>query len=154
MAEFCAGYCSTGTAQSWNVQKRRQRRLLGQPCCTNLCIFSPVYRWSSCLDYHSACLIEIEKGNSKWGDNFQHLIHTTLVAQGAEKAKRKEKRRKGDSKGGAVRFCSPWQKGYTLHITHYNISARDAGFKKRNLVRIRSPSVQKGILLDYPSSIL
>ena len=38
--------------------------------------------WRCVLNYHAACLLEIERGNLKWGDNFQlqGLQNTTLYA--------------------------------------------------------------------------
>ena len=40
--------------------------------------------WKAVLNYHSACLIEIEHGNVKWGDNFQlcNGLVSTLYSAG------------------------------------------------------------------------
>ena len=109
IAEFCAGYCTILERTKVEAVKQARTTMLRE-----LMYFSTVYKWSSVLDYHSACLLEIERGNLKWGDSFQHIIHTTLVpSQRADKNKKREKAKSDtkSSKSGPIRFCSPWQTG-------------------------------------------
>ena len=37
------------------------------------------YQWRCVLKYHAACLLEIERGNMRWGQSFQVLQSTTLA---------------------------------------------------------------------------
>ena len=37
------------------------------------------YQWRCVLNYHAACLLEIERGRMRWGDNFQVMQNTTLA---------------------------------------------------------------------------
>ena len=44
-----------------------------------LMYLSTRFRWRCVLDYHGACLMEIERGHLKWGSSFQLLQSTTLA---------------------------------------------------------------------------
>ena len=44
-----------------------------------LMYLSTRFKWRCVLDYHGACLMEIERGHLKWGSSFQLLQSTTLA---------------------------------------------------------------------------
>ena len=108
--EICGGCCRilhyTGTNEG-GAEKQARTTMLRE-----LMYFSTVYKWNSVLDYHSACLLEIERGNQKC---FQH-IHTTLVpSERPEKGKKRDNKSKKEnldpktsSSTTPIRF-SPWR---------------------------------------------
>ena len=44
-----------------------------------LMYLSTRFKWRSVLDYHGAYLLEIERGQLKWGESFQLLQSTSLA---------------------------------------------------------------------------
>ena len=46
-----------------------------------LMYLSTKYQWKCILNYHAACLLEIERGHFVWGDSFQ-MLHSTTLAGG------------------------------------------------------------------------
>ena len=73
ISEFCAGYASILEMTSKSKMGHRIAHL------KELMYLSTKYQWKCVLIYHAACLLEIERGNSKWGDSFQSLQSTTLA---------------------------------------------------------------------------
>ena len=84
--------------------------------------------WKCVLNYHAACLLEIERGNLKWGDNFQlqGLQNTTLYAgqtlgntnsnrnnggSGIDLGAGNSSQRNSGGSGERVWFCRNYQKG-------------------------------------------
>ena len=80
IAEFVAGYMSI-VMKSKSVEKKARITHLEE--LMYLATYKP---WKSVLNYHGACLLEIERGNLEWGDNFQlHGLQSTffnVVGQG------------------------------------------------------------------------
>ena len=76
--EFCAGYMSILKVCKSAHQEARIAHL------EELMYEATTKPWKSVLNYHAACLLEIERGNLKWGDNFklQGLQNTTLYGGG------------------------------------------------------------------------
>ena len=135
IAEFGAGYCTILERTEVASERLARTALLKE-----LMYFSTVYRWSSVLDYHAACLLEIERGHSKWGDGFHHLVHTTLVPMGrSEKRgdrrndlKQKKDKPKGVSTG-LIRFCSAWQKGECTQSGDHDGTIKGQSFLLRHI---------------------
>ena len=73
IAEFVAGYMSI-VMKSKSVEKKA--RIIHLEELMYLATHKP---WKSVLNYHGACLLEIERGNLEWGDNFQlHGLQSTF----------------------------------------------------------------------------
>ncbi len=74
LAEFCAGYMSILKNCKSSHKEARIAHL------EELMYEATTKSWKCVLNYHAACLLEIERGNLKWGDNFklQGLQNTTL----------------------------------------------------------------------------
>ena len=110
IAEFSAGFATLIERAKTALERDARIAFLRE-----LMYFSTTYRWSSVLDYHAACLMEIERGHLKWGDSFHHLVHTTLVPnavrQNDSRKKPKKSKDKDANTNGYVRFCSLWQRG-------------------------------------------
>ena len=73
LAEFCAGYSSILRTCGKDTRKHRVAHL------EELMYLATKYQWRCILNYHAACLLEIERGHRKWGDSFQTLQSTTLA---------------------------------------------------------------------------
>ena len=73
LAEFCAGYA---TILNKTKSKKRKHRITH---LEDLMCLATRFQWRSVLNYHAAVLMEIERGNAKWGDSFEILKNTTLV---------------------------------------------------------------------------
>ena len=73
LAEFCAGYSSILNTCSKATRAHRTTHL------TELMYLATKYQWRCVLNYHAACLLEIERGHLEWGDSFQMLQSTTLA---------------------------------------------------------------------------
>ena len=80
IAEFVAGYMSI-VMKSKSIEKKARIAHLEE-----LMYLATHKTWKSVLNYHGACLLEIERGNLEWGDNFQlHGLQSTffnVVGQG------------------------------------------------------------------------
>ena len=105
MTQFVAGYCSiivhlisrceNLTAQSEIVHILRRLE--------SLMYFAYSYPWKCMLDIHHEVLVELERGNRKWGDNFSDIESLHLLLQ------RKSKTSKTDKK--KYWFCANYQRG-------------------------------------------
>ena len=75
MSEFCAGYC---TIMEGIKGKKLLYRLTH---LKDLMYLATRHHWKSILNFHASCLLEIERGQLKWGETtkFQLLQSTTLV---------------------------------------------------------------------------
>ena len=73
LAEFCAGYATILEMTSESKRDHRTAHF------KELMYLSTKYQWKCVLNYHAACLLEIERGHMRWGDNFQVLQNTTLA---------------------------------------------------------------------------
>ena len=73
MSEFCAGFLTILERES---EEKRMYRIAH---LKELMYLSSRFKWRNILDYHGACLLEIERGQLKWGDSFQILQSTTLA---------------------------------------------------------------------------
>ena len=106
---------------------------LTHPCaCSsiNLATYKP---WKSVLNYHGACLLEIERGNLEWGDNFQlHGLQSTFfnvvgqsqnVQQRGQGSYANEKSATSTNYGGGnerVWFCKAYQSGTCSFLRDHN----------------------------------
>ena len=73
IAEFCAGFSTI--IENCSEQKRMHRLAH----LRELMYLATRYQWRCVLNYHAACLLEIERGHLRWGDSFQVLQNTTLA---------------------------------------------------------------------------
>ena len=117
IAEFVAGYMSI-IMKSQSVEKKA--RIIHLEELMYLATHKP---WKSVLNYHGACLLEIERGNLEWGDNFQlHGLQSTffnVVGQGQNYSQRAQSNNMSDKPavsnftGGSERvwFCKAYQLG-------------------------------------------
>ena len=114
IAEFCAGFTTIIQRTKCTIEKEARIDLL-----RDLMYFATIYPWSNVLAFHGACIMEIEQGILKWGSDFHHLIHTTLLMP-SRSSSRSTTGRTGrggasstggaSSGGGAVRFCPKYQR--------------------------------------------
>ena len=74
ISEFCAGYMAI-----LEDEVCEERRAFGTAHLKELMYLSSRFEWRCVLDYHGACLMEIERGHLKWGSSFQLLQSTTLA---------------------------------------------------------------------------
>ena len=73
ISEFFAGYMTILENES------EEKRVYRIAHLKELMYLSTRFSWKCVLDYHGACLLEIERGHLKWGDSFQLLQSTTLA---------------------------------------------------------------------------
>ena len=114
LAEFCAGSMSILLKTSRSSEKKARIQHLEE-----LMYLATHKSWKSVLNYHGACLLEIERGNLKWGDNFQlQGLHSTIFnAVGQNPPQQRHSSGKQSSPtnptGGNERicFCKGYQKG-------------------------------------------
>ena len=125
--EFCAGYMSILQSCKSSQRKNRIAHL------EELMYQATTKPWKCVLNYHAACLLEIERGNLKWGDNFQlqGLQNTTLYAgqsftnnssrnNGGFGSDTGNFSQKNNGSGERVWFCRNYQKGVcTFSRDHY-----------------------------------
>ena len=74
MAEFCAGYVSI--LESIEQERLRKFRLAH---LRDIMYLATQYQWQCVLKFHAACLLEVERGNMRWGQSFQVLQNATLA---------------------------------------------------------------------------
>ena len=131
LAEFCAGYMSILKKCK---PSQREARIAHMEELMYLATTKP---WKSVLNYHGACLLEIERGDLNWGDNFQlHGMHSTILSSvgtnsnsrgpsnfGSGFAGKQQQPVSGNSTGGGsdrVWFCKGYQRGNcTFTRDHY-----------------------------------
>ena len=118
IAEFCAGYSSILRKTKGKIVKFRLEHL------EEIMYLTTRYFWRNVLNYHAAVLLEIERGNLKWGDSFQHLRDTTLAGNfinvrgnGASSSHggKFQPKVSEESGGGRVLFCRNFQRGTCTH---------------------------------------
>ena len=95
MTQFVAGYCSiivhlisrheNLTAQSEIVHRLRHLK--------SLMCFAYSYSWECILDIHHEVLVELERGNRKWGDNFSDIESLNLLLQRKSKTSKTDKKK-------------------------------------------------------------
>ena len=73
LGEFCAGYSAILEFTRGSERDHRISHL------KELMYLSTKFTWKSILNYHGACLMEIERGHLNWGDSFLILQSTTLA---------------------------------------------------------------------------
>ena len=125
LAEFCAGYMSILSICKKSHREARITHL------EELMYHATTKPWKSVLNYHAACLMEIERGSLKWGDNFQiHGIqNTTLFSSvnrdrgnsiaGVDNAKNQLGK---EENGKRVWFCSNYNRGTCTYTReHYGV---------------------------------
>ena len=126
MSEFCAAYMTILEKESEDKLMHRIAHL------KELMYLSSRFKWRSVLDYHGACLLEIERGQLKWGESFQLLQSTTLAGNllvsnnrggaGAFNSNRSQGAGNNVGKGDGVVFCKAYQTGTCqLPSEHYGI---------------------------------
>ena len=109
--EFCAGYATIlENVKDGKVRKYRIQHF------KELMYLSTRYNWTCVLDYHAACLLEIERGYLQWGDSFQSLQITTLAGgflpqhtNGRNGSVQHNRNRNGGD--GPIMFCRNYQRG-------------------------------------------
>ena len=127
--EFCAGYATIVE----NIKDRKLKKYRIQHL-KELMYLATRYNWTCVLNYHAACLLEIERGYLQWGDSFQSLQITTLAggflpqhAVGGQtgSAQRNRIKNNGD---GPIMFCRGYQRGACTetddHFGDYNGNQR------------------------------
>ena len=109
LGEFCAGYATIlegikdRKLQNYRIQHLKE-----------LMYLATRYRWDCVLNFHAACLLEIERGHSRWGDSFQNLQITTLAGGFLLENNGGGSAQRGSVKNGSkgpVKFCHNYQRG-------------------------------------------
>ena len=126
LAEFCAGYMSILKICKTSHREARIAHL------EELMYHATTKPWKCILNYHAACLLEIERGNLKWGDNFQlHGLQSTTLnnpntnvrTQGGFSSKSSGSGANNSQNSGSedrVWFCKNFQRGNcTFSRDHY-----------------------------------
>ena len=92
-----------------------ERRIHRQEHLKELMYLSTRFKWRNILDYHGACLTEIERGHLKWGSSFQLLQSTTLSGGFLAQNNRGSPSGSGNSqtpkRNDGVVFCKGYQRG-------------------------------------------
>ena len=128
ISEFCAGYASILEMTSKSKMGHRIAHL------KELMYLSTKYQWKCVLNYHAACLLEIERGNLKWGASFQSLQSTTLAGGFLTTANRFGNggpgsngrgvgaggQNSGKTEGQGTVFCRGYQRGICKHTQDHN----------------------------------
>ena len=134
IAEFCAGFTSIIQRTKCQLEKDARINLL-----RDLMYFATIYPWSNVLAFHGACLMEIEQGVLKWGSDFHHLIHTTLLMP-SRNARSSNRNRGGSttdgggaSGGGAVRFCPKYQRNQCSYSGDHEGTFRNQNCNMRHI---------------------
>ena len=121
LAEFCAGYSSI-LRKCKSSKKARIEHL------EELMYHATTKPWRHVLNYHAACLLEIERGNLKWGDNFQlcGVGNMTLYGAGSHSVgsvrrdQNTEIKQHNSGNDERVWFCKNFQRGAcTFTRDHY-----------------------------------
>ena len=73
ISEFVAGFMTI-----LEDEDSEDRRIHRSEHLKELMYLSTRFKWRNILDYHGACLTQIERGHLKWGSSFQLLQITTL----------------------------------------------------------------------------
>ena len=111
MAEFCAGY-ATILEFTGGIEKAHRISHL-----KDLMYLSSKFTWKSILNYHGACLTELERGHLKWGDSFLSLQSTILAGSallsqnGGPSGRSMSSGGSNSSKSDATLFCRNYQRG-------------------------------------------
>ena len=116
LAEFCAGYSAILEFAKGDEKKFRITHL------KELMFLATKFTWKSILNYHGACLMEIERGHLRWGDSFLVLQSTTLAGSSLIHNNNNNGNANGKSSGSFgvsssqaksdnVLFCNKYQKG-------------------------------------------
>ena len=134
IAEFCAGFTSIIQRTKCQLEKDARINLL-----RDLMYFATIYPWSNVLAFHGACLMEIEQGVLKWGADFHHLIHTTLLMP-SRNARSSNRNRGGSTAGGggasgsgAVRFCPKYQRNQCSYNGDHEGTFRNQNCNMRHI---------------------
>lgn len=105
--EFCAGFATIlENTRSSRELKHRISHL------KDLMYLATKYRWDCVLNFHAACLLEVERGHIRWGDSFQSLQITTLAGgfiQSNSAPLRGTVTRSNEV--GPISFCKNFQRG-------------------------------------------
>ena len=108
--EFCAGYAGILEIESEEVRHHRRKHL------KDLMYLATQYHWRNVLNFHAACLLEIERGNLTWGSDFRDLQITTLAggfinSYQSRFGNTSNFHRSNSSENSGVLFCKGFQKG-------------------------------------------
>ena len=113
ISEFCAGYLTI--LEDEDCEERRAYRTAH---LKELMYLSTRFKWKCVLDYHGACLMEIERGHLKWGSSFQMLQSTTLSGgflhqsnRGTPSGGNNSGFNPGNRDNEGVVFCKGYQRG-------------------------------------------
>ena len=115
LAEFCAGYIAILKICKPSHQQARIDHF------EELMYHATTKSWKSVLNYHAACLLEIERGNLKWGANFQlHGLQNTILTGSGTNANPRGPGNNANAKQSSpstpgseerVVFCKNYQRG-------------------------------------------
>ena len=109
LGEFCAGFAAILEFTRGSERKHRISHL------KELMYLSTKFTWKSILNYHGACLMEIERGHLSWGDSFLILQSTTLAGSSLNahsgSFNRSSGGASGSAKGEGTIFCKNYQRG-------------------------------------------
>ena len=125
MSEFCAGYCTIMEGMKGKKLSHRLTHL------KDLMYLATRYQWKEVLNFHASCLLEVERGQLKWGETtkFQLLQSTTLAGgisnpNGAHSASSTWLASQSSSVGGFIEgpvlFCKEYQRGICTKTTDHD----------------------------------
>ena len=111
MAEFVAGYTAIMEETSSRKKDLRLKHL------KDLMYLATKFQWKFVLQFHAACLLEIERGNLCWGDSFQELQYATLAggmlsSRSNGQASFAGARQTNNEDKGRILFCKSFQNGF------------------------------------------
>ena len=126
LAEFVAGYSAILEECSPKKKDHRIKHL------KDLMYLATKFHWRVVLQFHAACLLEIERGNLRWGDSFQDLQYATLAGgsftsrnvslphpSGVGSQNIQQQKQTVDERGGRILFCKAFQYGFCSHSTDH-----------------------------------
>jgi hypothetical protein len=123
IAEFCAGYATILEVCSSANRMHRVAHF------KELMYLATKYQWKCVLNFHGACLLEIERGHMKWGDSFLNLQTTTLAGgiltdNSRDCWEATSGGRRNTREFGPITFCKSYQRGVCIeendHVGDFN----------------------------------
>ena len=129
IAEFSAGFATILEAET-NEEIRSYRTKHFK----NLMYLATNYHWKNVLNFHAACLLEIERGNLTWRSDFRDLQTTTLAGGFIPNYQNSSKGGNSSSSGGnqnSILFCKGYQRGTCQQTKdHYGIFMGNSRYLK------------------------
>ena len=112
ISEFVAGYSTILCLRQLSGNERQART----EHLSQLMYLAGIYEWKAVLNFHSMCLLQIERKVLRWGDSFSHLESISLAGRLLAKSETLP-----SSKRNQV-FCWEYNKGICSHADSHTVT--------------------------------